>query len=384
MKRWLVWTLAVIGLAAITVGIQVFYFLERNGQFTQLVEVKPPGGCHVALSPPGIEDLALDRARGLGFLSSDDRRAAAAGQPRDGAIFAAILDDLDAGAFVRLTGADKGTPTPFHPHGISLWTAPDGTRTLFVVNHPEGGVFGQDRPGSHTVEIFDVEEAPAGQFVEAPVVLKHRRTVTSPLFTWPNDVAATGPDSFYVTNSLGSETALGIFAETFWGLERSNVVFFDGKEARAAATGLGFANGIALSADGKTLYTTETTGRRLRAYARDSATGALTLANEGFFGTGLDNIDVAPDGALWIGSHPRMVDFLSHARDAKHPSPSQILRVEPQEKGAARTVYLADGRELSGISAAAEYRGKVIAGSVFEPKLLICELEAGVKSAGVK
>jgi arylesterase/paraoxonase len=37
----------------------------------------------------------------------------------------------------------------FHPHGISLYTGPQGKKVLFVINH-----FG----GRHTVEIFDVDE----------------------------------------------------------------------------------------------------------------------------------------------------------------------------------------------------------------------------------
>ena len=98
----------------------------------------------------------------------------------------------------------------------------------------------------------------------------------------------------------------------------------------------------------------ESGGRRLSAYARDVATGALSLAQDGFFGTGLDNIDVAPDGALWIGAHPRMVDFLYHAQDPSKLSPSQILRVEPQAGGAARTLYTDMGGEISAVSVAVE------------------------------
>ncbi len=379
MSRVWAWILAVVGVAAVTIGLQIFFFAQRHGGFVEAVAVEPPGGCRTVAAPVGIEDLAIDRARGLAFLSSDDRRASAAGNPVDGGIYVAILDSIDEGAIMLLTDAESGVPSLFHPHGMSLWIGPDGSRTLFVVNHRRADFEKDDR--GHTVEIFDVIEAPAGANVDRPVTLKHRRTIESPLFRWPNDVAATGPDSFFATNSVGSGTTLGVAWEFVQALERSNVVFFDGTTARVAADGLGFANGIALSNDGATLYVTETGAKRLSAYARDAQSGSLTLANRGFFGTGLDNIDVAPDGELWIGSHPNLIAFLRHAGDPARLSPSLVLRVEPQPGGAARAFYAGEGRLVSGLSVAAVYRGEVVAGSVYERKLLICRLQPAPNAA---
>lgn len=360
MRRILKWLLIAAVVLVVIGAIQVFRRMEQLGQFITLEKVVP-GQCRTIAAPPGPEDLVIDRTNAILFVSSDDRRA---GDTGAGGIYRLDPRQIDQPA-VLLTGEGSGTPSPFHPHGISLYTGPDGSRTLMVVNHRSAGM-DNIQSDAHAIEIFDVTGTGAS------TALRHRSTITSSVITSPNDVLAISADSFYVTNHLGSETAFGARLETVLGLNRANVVWFDGQSARKVAEGLGFANGIAMSPDGATVYVAETMARRLKAYHRDAATGALTLAIEGFFGTGLDNIDVAPDGALWIGSHPRMIDFVGHADDPSQRSPSQILRVEPQAGGAARTLYTDDGSEISGISAAVEFEKTIFAGAVFEPKLLVC------------
>lgn len=153
------------------------------------------------------------------------------------------------------------------------------------------------------------------------LALTLRRTVSMPEMTAPNDLVAVGPDSFYVTNMVGSTSGLGLALEAFFNLHRSSLLYFDGTKMTRVVEGLAYANGVNVSKDGKTIFLAGSGARRLSAYSRDAATGALTLIQDGFFGTGLDNIDVAPDGALWIGAHPRMGDFLMHASDPKISRP---------------------------------------------------------------
>ena len=372
MRRFLKWTLIVLVVVLVMGAIQVFRRLEELGQFTTLEKVSP-GQCRVVAAPPGIEDIQIDHAARVAFLSSDDRRANMSGAFVPGAIYALPIDAPDDKPRL-LTGAGSGTPAKFRPHGISLYTAPDGARTLMVVNHLTAGSLDTDWQ-ANAVEIFDV----TGE--GATLALRHRRTVSAPEMSAPNDLVAVSPDSFYVTNMVGSISDLGLGLEMFLNLKRSTVLYFDGANMTRVVEGLSYANGINVSNDGKTVYVAESGGRRLSAYARDVATGALSLAQDGFFGTGLDNIDVAPDGALWIGAHPRMVDFLYHAQDPSKLSPSQILRVEPQAGGAARTLYTDMGGEISAVSVAVEYKGadgvtRFLAGAVFEPKLLACDWTA--------
>lgn len=372
MRRILKWTLIVFAVVFVLVSIQIVRRLEAMGQFTSIEKVSP-GQCRIIAGPPGVEDLQIDHTARIAFLSSDDRRASMAGQPVNGGIYALPIDAPDTKPRL-LTGEGSGTPAIFHPHGLSLFVAPDGTRTLMVVNHADPAAM-RAEPAQQSVEIFDVTGAGDS------LALRHRRTVHADDITAPNDVVAVSADSFYVTNMVGSSSGIGEALEGLFGLKRAYVVYYDGAKSARAIEGLSYANGINLTADGATLYVAESLGRRLSAYARDTATGALTLNQDGFFGTGLDNIDIAEDGALWIGAHPRMGDFLLHANDASNLSPSQILRIEPQAGGAARTLYTDDGSQISAVSAAVTFKGtdgitRFLAGAVFEPKLLVCDWTA--------
>lgn len=372
MRAVLKWSLITLVVVLVFGAIQTFRRFEELGQFTTLEKVSP-GQCRIIASPPGVEDIQIDHTTRIALLSSDDRRTNAAGTFVNGGIYALPVDAPDTPARL-LTGPDSGTPAKFRPHGISLYTAPDGARTLMVINHAAVDAASTDWQ-VHSVEIFDVTGAGDA------LALKHRRTVSQPGMTSPNDLVAVSSDSFYVTNMVGSTSQIGVALEAFFGLKRSFLLYFDGTTMTRVVEGLAYANGVNVSPDGKTLYLAEVGGRRLSAYDRDIATGALTLKQDGFFGTGLDNIDIAPDGALWIGAHPRLVDFLSHAADAKSPSPSQILRIEPQAGGAARTLYTDEGYEFPGVSVAVTFDGtdgirRFLAGAVFEPKLLLCDWTA--------
>jgi arylesterase/paraoxonase len=253
----------------------------------------------------------------------------------------------------------------FRPHGISLYRAADGAKTLAVVNHPQAD--------ASEVMLFDVvEERPNGG---APVVsLKLRTTVKDPAMPSANDVHLVAPDRFYATVDKGSETKFGGTLETWFGLPRARLAYWDGAKMTVAATGLRYANGINGSPDGAMIYVAEALGFQIRFYARDAASGALTAKDHLYLGTGLDNIDIDDAGNLWIAAHPHLLDFVAHAGDAKKLSPSQVLRVTAPsaEQGEARQVYLDLGEEISGSSVAAVHKGRMLVGSVFEPKYLNC------------
>jgi arylesterase/paraoxonase len=296
----------------------------------------------------GSEDLVFDAATGLVLISSADFRALERGDGTNGAI-------------VAWSPSSPAPPTPvphdfkgaLHPHGLALWPLEGGGRRLFVVNHPTRA--------SSTVETFDLVEGPA---------LKHVRTVEAAAFISMNDVAPVGPEAFYVTLDAGTRAGtVGRLAETFLGLPWAGVGYFDGKTATVVASDLRYSNGIAVSADGATVFVSESTGHRLLAYARDVATGALTLRAQHREPAGLDNLSFDATGALWVGAHPKLLDFLGHARDAAKPSPSQVLRATFDAKAArfeVKDVGVDDGARLSGSSVALPLGGgRVLVGSVF-------------------
>jgi len=162
-------------------GIRVFGTLKAGGAFTT-IETNNDLSCTQELGVPGTEDLVIDRSTGVVFVSSHDRRAELAfmGEKNDlrGGIYAYDPGRPSLG-FAELTAVkeDGAGPQGFRPHGLSLYTAPDGARTLMVVNHPDGV--------KNTVEIYDVIDAEDKE--NALPRLAYQTTVTSPLSVNPND-----------------------------------------------------------------------------------------------------------------------------------------------------------------------------------------------------
>lgn len=344
-------TVIVVGVVAL-----VARTLVASGVF---VAVTPGfgGSCRTLTGIVGAEDIAIDRRDRLVFLSATDRRATAGKPSRTDGLYTLPLDHPEAG-FTRLAA----TPGDFHPHGIGLFRAADGSLTLMAVNHMG--------PGQSAIDIFEV--AVAG----GAATLREIGAIQSDRLVSPNDIAAVGKGQFYVTNDHGSRTQFGTTLETYLLLPRANVLYFDGSVFKEVATGLVFANGIALSPDGNHLYVAETSARRLQTFARDAFSGKLTPENSFALPSGPDNIDVDDTGALWIAGHPNLIAFLDYVGDPSKPSPSQILKVTvaggiPQT---AEPIYTNPGREIGASSVGAVADGHLFIGSVFDPKVLDCRL----------
>lgn len=367
MLRFIVIVLViVIGVA----GVAALRTLSATGYFAT-VTPGYEGQCRTVPAPKGPEDFAIDRARGLIYISSTDRRSIMAGaQNARGDIFLMRLDAPQEGA-VPLTSRIGEAPSDFRPHGISLYEGPDGRQTLMVVNHLS--------TGEHAIEIFDVvPDTLTGQ-----VELHHRKSVTDPLLTSPNDVVAVGHDSFYAANDRGwgSAEPWGMI-EIYLILPLAKAVYWNGREMSVAVSGLTFGNGIAASADGGQIYIAETTAKRVNAYERNMTTGELSYLTSVSLDAGPDNIDVASDGTLWVAAHPKMLQFAEHARNAETQSPSQVIAISaPGPRGGgfeARTVYSNLGDEISGSSTAASADGLLVISDVFEPVMAICQAGPGV------
>lgn len=365
MFRISMWLLAIVLIVALGLGAWIFRNVSASGQFTTLKPLPSPG-CEQVAGLTGVEDLVIDRESGFVFFSATDRRALRSTDnpkpvPASAGIYLGLYDQ--PGLTPQNLTASLGNT--FFPHGISLYRAPDGTKTLAAVNHPSEDV--------SEVMLFDVVEDRSNG--GPPVVsLKLRETIKDPAMPSANDVHLVSPTQFYATIDKGSETKFGEGLETLFGLARSRLAYWDGSKMSVVASGLKYANGVNGPSDGSMIYVAETLGFKLRFYARDAATGALTEKDQLFLGTALDNIDLDAAGNLWIAAHPHALDFVAHADNATTLSPSQVLRVSAPSaaKGEARQVYLNMGEEISGSSVAAVHNGRMLVGSVFEPKYLNC------------
>lgn len=344
--------------AAVAIGAAglVLRALIAGGTFTR---VTPgfAGTCRTLSGVVGAEDIEIDPMDRLVFLSVSDRRASSTKPSSTDGIYTLPLDRPDRG-FTRLAGV----PAAFHPHGISLFRAADGSLTLMAVNHLS--------PGHSAVDIFDVPVA------DGKATLNEIGDIRSDKLISPNDVAAVGKERFYVTNDHGSRTKLGVTLENYLLLPRADVLYFDGSVFTEAAQGLVFANGIALSPDGAHVYVAETTARRVRTFGRDMFSGRLMPENTLALPSGPDNIDVDERGDLWIAGHPKLFAVVAYASDPSAPSPSQILHARvaggiPQE---AIAVYTDLGGNIGAASVGAVAKNRLFIGSIFDAKILDCRL----------
>ncbi|MBA2665386.1 MAG: SMP-30/gluconolactonase/LRE family protein [Bradymonadaceae bacterium] len=334
------------------VALGVLHTLYLGGMF-RTIEPHAPGACVAIEGIVGGEDLEW-RANGREiFVSSDDRRNMATTQ---GAIFL-----VEPGASnpqpINVTPA---LDFDFHPHGISLFIDETGKERLFVVNHASHT--------EHSIELFDVNED--GR-------LLHVRTITDSALISPNDIAAIDGERFYVTNDHGWRHPLAKTVEDFLQLALGNVLFYDGQGFEEVYGATRYANGINTSLDHRRVYVAETIGRVVHSFARDARTNRLTLEESFDAHTGVDNIDVAADGSLWIAAHPRMLMFLPHSKRGSVRSPSQVIRLEHGEGGALamKEIYLNNGDPISASATATARDGLMIIGPVFDPFLLVCRLD---------
>lgn len=342
MKLWLKITLVVL-LLIIAFVLKIVW---NSGFFTK-IEPHFEGKVAEIKGFNGAEDITIDKSTGLALVSSSTYTENAP----NGAIYLLNLKE-DEPKPVKLT---ETLPfNDFHPHGISLYQSQEGEKLLFVVNH--------HRNSKTSVEIF--------QFTDS--TLTHRETITHDLFISPNDIVGVGERQFYLTNDHDEKKSAWRSRKDLLQIPMGNVCYFDGTKASILADGFLYANGINVSQDGKKLFVAATTGKKIKVFNRDIASGELTENSE-IAVNGADNIELDESGDLWVGCHPKLLAFLAHAKDHSKLSPSEVVKISfENEKPTVESIYLNDGNPLSGSSVGAVWRNKMLIGSVFGDKVLLC------------
>jgi hypothetical protein len=211
-----------------------------------------------------------------------------------------------------------GPPPPaFSPHGIHLVRRSDGRLALLVVNHG----------GRESVELFEVLEDPAG------ARLAWRGCVPTPEDVWMNDLVGLPDGGFLVTHMLprrgGVLQLLEYLKAGLLGMETGHVVEWRPGRGFAPVPGTAtrFANGIALSDDGETIFLNSSMGDGVLKI--DRASGE-TRGNAAL--PGLDNSTWAPDGRLLVASFPgslREVMGCQEIEQGACPAEFRIVAVDP-------------------------------------------------------
>jgi len=338
MKEFLIILLLVVGFFL----IKTFY---QAGQFKSIDPHFDGRVTQVYRNMAGPEDLQLDYQTGNLFISSATRRKSNAGNNIDGI----YLLNIERGGLPILV--PHNYQGEFHPHGISLLRK-DSVLYLFVVNHNNKGDF---------VELFRYSKTS----------LEHLNSYSSEDMCCPNDVIATDIDKFYVTNDHGAKAGIMRLLEDYLRIPRASIFYFGGQEFNKVAGPFNYANGINMSADKSQLYLTTTISNLLVIY-EVKEDGSLQQKNILNLGTGLDNIDVDEAGNLWIAAHPKLIDYLQHAKDSTNYAPSQVLKLTPSDdyNFDVDEIYLDDGSEISASSTAVYYRNELFIGVVLDNSLL--------------
>lgn len=342
--KWLVW-----GLLLVCTAAWVYDTLYCIGAFRS-VEDRFTGKVHKVQVPGlvGVEDITIDQEKGVAYLSATDRRSQREGGKPQGGIFRWDLSDPKS-VPQRISEADAD----FAPHGLSLLALPNGERELYVIDHGTG----ENRVQRYRIEGLRLDRI---------------QTYESTLLVSPNDVAAVGQGRFYVTNDHFFTAPALRMLEDYLRLPLSQMVYFDQGQARTVASDMAYGNGVSWHAQRQELFVAVLGANEVRAY-RAAPDGNLHMRTRFAANAAVDNIEIGSDGYLWIGAHPKPLQFAAHARSAQNLSASQVLRMDPQS-GSVTVVYENRGQEMSGSSVGAQWHDRLLIGSVFEPFVLDAHL----------
>ena len=348
--------LKILSLILLIIGLFTLNAVWQSGSFKTIVNTFD-GTSQKLDDVIGVEDITIDQTTGIAFLSSDDRWAKMLKkQPTKGNIYTLNLNDSTPYPLsITAYFADED----FHPHGISLYKTPEGRKMLFVVNHKQS---------ENTIEIFEYKNDS----------LIHQKTVSDAQLVSPNDVVGVGENAFYCTNDHNEKASKWRSIKDLMTIGTGNVCYFDGQKMHSTSIkGIKYANGINASTDGKKLYLASTSGKKILFYDRDIMTGKLTQYAEWDTNSGVDNIELDTDGNLWVGCHPQMLKFISHAKDGNKLSPSEIIRIKMLSNGQfeQKTIYINDGSEISASSVGAVYQNKLLIGPVFQNHIVLGKMK---------
>lgn len=320
--------------------------LWANGVFSSA----PPGfsgQCKVAATLP-VQDIEV--ANGFAFLSVADARGP---QAQDG-IYAL---PLAGGTAKKLTGA----PKDFHPRGIGLWRTYDGKGLfLFAVNRHSTGRFSID-----SFEVADAATTPR---------LVPEGMIEGGLLKNPQDVAASGPGTFYVANGTAGKYPILRPLQHYGVISGGDILYFNGMSFREVADGLYGTRSLVMTRDGGHVIVGGLLGRSVTSFSRESLTGNLTEDTVKLLGAGPERLALDAQGQLWVAGHANLLPWRAMSTEPGTKASSQVLRVAMRNGQPAEVarVYGNAGDQIAGAGAVAVEGSHLLIGSAPDRKLLDC------------
>jgi hypothetical protein len=295
----------------------------------------------------GIEDLALDGT--FLVLSAHDRlamrRPKAGTAVPEGGLWTLPVESLSQAAPYAARIIPEGQiEGGLRPHGIAV----DSNR-LALVNRR----IGADGRPDPVVLSFDLSG-------REPRLLESWR---APGFCALNDVAFWQGELLATLDR--SRCPSSILGEMLVPKESGKLLLLGDTGSRVLASGLAFANGVAVLPQG-VIAVSETRGQRVRL-----STGR-TLAVPGH----PDNLTVADNGRLVIGVIPSLWRFGLHLLGHRDSAPARIVALDPTSGVVEWLFDDPEGQLLPGITVGLLADGRLVAGAVRAPGLLVCERRA--------
>lgn len=347
------------------------------------------------------EDIEFNLETNMAFLSVSDIQARARKLPTRNLLGGFAHYDAEAQDFyLTHTKASKVDglsirPEHLNPLGISLLhyqaLEPKPSVYLFAVNY----VVDATHKNQPSVLIYRHD------FLNSATnILSLDYNMKSPVLEEPNDVAGLSPTEFYVTNSHSGPTVatLGSVVLDALGIYTGNVLHCSAAKnsCKKVVDGLRYANSIYLNHNHTLVYVTETVGKALLVYRRDSQTNELSLDETIELGAFLDNINVDSFNNVWVAgtmdSFATLRAILDTTKEFK-AAPSIVFRLVPKTHAAdekpskwnqpqyksknywVEIVYADNGSTITPVSVAAPTRyGEVMLGGLVSDELIMCQL----------
>ncbi|GAA5961203.1 hypothetical protein JCM3765_001263 [Sporobolomyces pararoseus] len=360
-----------------------------------------PAQCQPIDGLEACEDAWVDHELGLAYLACSTREVRSNWAPALGSLSASKLPSVSPDT-LKLFSFSSGLHSTIELSGLppdsqGLWVhgiegflhSDNETISLFVVSHRPrlDRSVAENQGADSVIEIFEAKRGKSHA--------RWIKTVRSELVVTPNNLVATGPRSFFVSNDHRRKVHWTRKLEMVHS-EPSSVVHCDASRSddeepcTVAIDGLIYPNGIAQSPDGSTFFIASTMTGEITTYEIQADYTLFPLPAKISLNRPIDNIHVSPStGSIYASTFPKMFKFMSAAStgglDEKRmiDNPVEIWKVE-EEKGEGRfyghqyktSLVLSDPENtvVSSITTAAPFKNKLLLTGYFTERAVVCDI----------
>ncbi|KAF9094478.1 Serum paraoxonase/arylesterase 1 [Mortierella sp. AD031] len=370
-----------VAIVAITVALTRNFFRDAAtdlGLFLGEVQPFNTAGCEVVPGLEACEDIHLHRDSGLAFMTCGHAESRKSWFPPMAKLNASadeiafqdkfVIYEIASGKYneMELTGFPAGADRVFHGLGIHERSATE--LTIFAVNHR--------RTGS-VVEVLE--------YTIGDKTVQYKETIQHELIHTPNDILATGPRSFYVSNDHKYKSGAKREYEEFLRRPLGNVIYYSPEKTIVAYDEVVSANGITSNKDQSLVYLSACHGAALHILR---PTEDHTLVDEDYIKLDFynDNPSYEPEtDSLFVTGHVQPLILTTQLK--KHGlqvnGPSKVIKVT-RDAGSGEhkvdTVLVDNGELISTgtVAAVDRQRGVMLVGTAFSNRGLVrCPIPQG-------